>query len=37
VFALPTMIVIDRRGVVRAVSVADPDAVDQAVAAALAR
>lgn len=37
VFALPTMIVIDRRGVVRAVSVADPDAVDAAVAAALKR
>jgi peroxiredoxin len=35
VFALPTMVVIDRKGVVREVSVADTDAVDSAVAAAL--
>jgi peroxiredoxin len=35
VFALPTMVVIDRQGVVRSVSVADTDAVDDAVAAAL--
>jgi peroxiredoxin len=35
VFALPTMIVIDRHGIVREVSVADTDAVDAAVAAAL--
>jgi peroxiredoxin len=35
VFALPTIIVIDRKGVVRAVAVADIDAVDSAVAAAL--
>jgi peroxiredoxin len=35
VFALPTMIVIDKKGIVRAVSIADTDAVDDAVAAAL--
>jgi peroxiredoxin len=35
VFALPTMVVIDRQGVVREVSVADVDAVDSAIAAAL--
>jgi peroxiredoxin len=35
VFALPTMIVIDRRGVVREVAVADTDAVDAAIASAL--
>ena len=35
VFALPTMVVIDRKGVVRAVAIADTDAVDSAVAAAL--
>jgi peroxiredoxin len=35
VFALPTMVVIDRQGVVREVSVADTDAVDAAVEAAL--
>jgi peroxiredoxin len=35
VFALPTMVVIDRKGVVRSVAVADMDAVDEAVAAAL--
>lgn len=33
--ALPTMVVIDRQGVVRAVSIADTDAVDAAVDAAL--
>lgn len=37
VFALPTMVVIDRHGVVRTVSIADPDAVDAAVHAALGR
>lgn len=36
VFALPTMVVIDRQGVVRAVAVNDTDAVDRAVAMALA-
>ena len=35
VFALPTMIVIDRKGVVREVAVSDTDAVDAAVASAL--
>jgi peroxiredoxin len=35
VFALPTMVVIDRKGMVREVSVADPDAVDAAIEAAL--
>ena len=35
VFALPTIIVIDRKGVVKAVSVADMDLVDEAVATAL--
>lgn len=35
VFALPTMVVIDRKGVVKLVSVADTDALDDAVAAAL--
>jgi peroxiredoxin len=35
VFALPTMVVIDRRGLVREVAIADTDAVDDAVAAAL--
>ncbi|MDB4968456.1 MAG: hypothetical protein JWN44_4145 [Myxococcales bacterium] len=35
VFALPTMVVVDRQGVVREVSVADTDAVDSAVKAAL--
>lgn len=35
VFALPTMVVIDRKGVVREVAIADTDAVDSAVAAAL--
>jgi peroxiredoxin len=35
VFALPTMVVIDRKGVVREVAIADTDAVDDAVAAAL--
>jgi peroxiredoxin len=35
VFALPTMVVIDRKGVVREVAVADTDAVDAAVKAAL--
>lgn len=35
VFALPTMVVIDRKGVVREVAVADTDAIDSAVAAAL--
>jgi len=35
VFAIPTMIVIDRKGVVREVSVADPESVDAAVEAAL--
>lgn len=35
VFALPTVVVIDRQGVVREVAVADIDAVDSAVAAAL--
>jgi peroxiredoxin len=35
VYALPTMVVIDRQGLVREVSVADPDAVDEAVRAAL--
>jgi peroxiredoxin len=35
VFALPTMVVIDRQGVVREISIADTDAVDAALAAAL--
>ncbi|HZS40166.1 MAG TPA: redoxin family protein [Polyangia bacterium] len=35
VYALPTMVVIDRQGVVREVAVADTDAVDAAVEAAL--
>lgn len=35
VFALPTMVVIDRQGVVRQVAVADTDAIDAAVEAAL--
>jgi cytochrome c biogenesis protein CcmG, thiol:disulfide interchange protein DsbE len=35
VFALPTMVVIDRKGVVREVAISDTDAVDNAVAAAL--
>jgi peroxiredoxin len=35
VFALPTMVVIDRQGVVREVAISDTDAVDDAVAAAL--
>jgi peroxiredoxin len=35
VFAIPTMVVIDRKGVVREVSVADPDTVDAAIEAAL--
>jgi peroxiredoxin len=35
VYALPTVVIIDRKGVVREVSVADPDAVDIAVEAAL--
>ncbi len=35
VFALPTMVVIDRKGVVRQVAVADTDAIDSAVQAAL--
>jgi peroxiredoxin len=35
VFALPTMIVIDRQGIVREVSIADPESIDAAVAAAL--
>jgi len=35
VFALPTMVVVDRKGVVREVAVSDTDAVDSAVAAAL--
>jgi peroxiredoxin len=35
VFALPTMVVIDRKGVVREVAISDTDAVDSAVAAAL--
>jgi peroxiredoxin len=35
VYALPTIVVIDRKGVVREVSVADPEAVDAAVDAAL--
>jgi peroxiredoxin len=33
--ALPTMVVIDRRGVVRTIAVADTDAIDAAVSAAL--
>ena len=37
IYALPTMVVIDRQGVVREVSVADPDAVDAAVTAAMAK
>lgn len=35
IFALPTVVIIDRKGVVREVAVADEDAVDSAVAAAL--
>ena len=35
VYALPTMVVIDRHGVIREVSVADPDTVDAAVMKAL--
>jgi peroxiredoxin len=35
VFALPTMVVIDRQGVVREVAIADVDAIDAAVEAAL--
>ena len=35
VFALPTMVVIDRKGVVREVAISDTEAVDSAVAAAL--
>jgi hypothetical protein len=35
VFALPTMVVVDRKGVVREVAISDTDAVDSAVAAAL--
>jgi peroxiredoxin len=35
VFALPTMVVIDRKGVVREVAISDTEAVDNAVAAAL--
>ena len=35
VFALPTMVVIDRQGVVREISIADADAIDAAIAAAL--
>ena len=35
VFALPTMVVIDRKGVVRQVAISDTDAVDSAVNAAL--
>jgi peroxiredoxin len=35
VFALPTMVVIDRKGVVREVAVSDTDAAEAAIAAAL--
>ena len=35
VFALPTMVVIDRKGVVREVAISDTDAIDNAVASAL--
>ncbi|HXU68076.1 MAG TPA: redoxin domain-containing protein [Polyangia bacterium] len=35
VFALPTMVVIDRKGVVKEVAISDTEAVDSAVAAAL--
>ena len=35
VYALPTIVVIDRQGIVREVAIADADAVDTAVAAAL--
>lgn len=35
VFALPTMVVIDKKGIVREVAVADTDALDAAVASAL--
>jgi peroxiredoxin len=35
VFALPTMVVVDRKGVVREVAISDTEAVDSAVAAAL--
>jgi peroxiredoxin len=35
VFALPTMVVIDRKGVVKEVAISDVESVDAAVAAAL--
>src|SRR5437763_387622 len=35
VYALPTMVIIDRQGIVREVSIADPEAADAAVEAAL--
>jgi peroxiredoxin len=35
VFALPTMVVIDRKGIIKAVSVADMDVIDEAVNAAM--
>jgi peroxiredoxin len=35
VYALPTMVIIDRQGIVREVSVADPEAADAAIEAAL--
>jgi peroxiredoxin len=35
VFALPTMVVVDRKGIVKEVAISDTDAVDSAVAAAL--
>jgi alkyl hydroperoxide reductase subunit AhpC len=35
VYALPTMVVIDRQGIVREVSIADPEAADAAIEAAL--
>jgi peroxiredoxin len=35
VFALPTMVLIDKRGIVREVSIADPDSIDAAVQKAL--
>src|SRR5205823_3871036 len=35
IFALPTMVIIDRQGIVREVSVADPEAADAAIEAAL--
>ena len=35
VFALPTMVVVDRKGVVKEVAISDVEAVDAAVASAL--